>query len=347
MNPVTVEGCPWRRHSLLPWVRTFEGCLMSTRLRFILVQIALLPLVVLSPGTAQAAYNHDVSGNTVVLVGDLVPNGSAHNLVDARAVANLTLTNDPQKIIHLGDLQYECGTPALFSQYYDDVYGAVKPKIAPVIGNHEYCNGTDPNATGYRTYFGAQAYPNGASYYSFNLNVSATRHVHFLVINSNCLQWNTTAPGCADNQAMQTWIRNDLATDDAVCEIAVWHEPAFGSEVPYHGDGKDAMRAVWKTLDERGVDMVVSGHAHNYQRYRRMNYQGVQTSSGMPSAIVGTGGRSLEAVTTISWRGAKAALDDTHFGLLKMIFNASATGWTQAFKTTTGGSLDPISYGCT
>jgi predicted phosphodiesterase len=320
---------------------------MSIQPRLTLVLITLLSGVVLTPGTGHAAFNHNVNGNTVVLLGDLVPDRDTQTLADAQAVANLTVAHNPQKIIHLGDLQYECGTLANFKQNYDSVYGPYKSKIAPVIGNHEYCNGSDPNATGYRDYFGDQAYPNGASYYSFNVNVSAARHVHFLVINSNCLQWNTTAPGCAENQAMQAWIRTDLAADNATCEIAVWHEPAFGSEVPYHGDGKDAMRTVWKTLDERGVDMVVTGHAHNYQRYQRMNYLGTETSSGMPSTIVGTGGKNLARINTVSWGGAKAAVDDTHYGFVKMVFNSTATGWTQAFKTTTGsGSLDPVSYGC-
>jgi len=315
--------------------------------RAAVVLSVLLGTAVVTAPPAHAAFNHTVSGNVVALVGDLVPDRDAQSLTDAQAVASLTLDHDPDKIIHLGDLQYECGTPANFNQNYHAVYGAVRSRIAPVIGNHEYCNGTDPAATGYRSYFGDQAYPNGASYYSFNLNVSATRHVHFLVLNSNCLQWNTSAPGCAENQAMQQWIRADLAADSATCEIAVWHEPAFGSEVPSHGDGKDAMRNVWKTLDERGVDMVVTGHAHSYQRYQRMNHLGVETSSGMPSTIVGTGGRGLTDVTTYSWHGALAALDDTHFGFLKMVFNTTATGWTQAFKTTTGtGSLDPVAYGC-
>jgi predicted phosphodiesterase len=321
---------------------------MSAQQRIAVILVATLSAVLLAPGTAHAAYNHNVNGNTVALVGDLVPDRDLQSLANAQAVANLTIAHNPQKIIHLGDLQYECGTLANFNQNYDAVYGSLKSKIAPVIGNHEYCNGSDPDATGYKAYFGDQAYPSGASYYSFNLNVSATKHVHFLVINSNCLDWNPTAPGCAENQAMQEWIRNDLAADNATCEIAVWHEPAFGSEVPYWGDGKDAMRSVWKTLDDRGVDMVVTGHAHNYQRYQRMNYQGIETSSGMPSTIVGTGGKSLDDVTTFSWHGALAALDDTHYGFLKMVFNSTATGWTQAFKTTTGsGSLDPISYGCT
>jgi predicted phosphodiesterase len=309
---------------------------------------ALLAAVSLPPGTAHAVYDHNVDGRVVALVGDLVPDQDSSSLGAARAVASLTNQHGPSKIIHLGDLQYECGTLANFNQNYNDVYGPAKSKIAPVIGNHEYCNGTDQDASGYRAYFGEQAYPGGASYYSFNLRVTATRHVHFLVLNSNCLQWNKSAPGCAEDQAMQDWIRRDLAADPAACEIAVWHEPAFGSQVPYHGDGKDAMRSVWKTLDDRGVDMVVTGHAHNYQRYQRMNYSGQETASGMPSTIVGTGGRGVDDVTEFSWHGALAALDDTHFGFLKMVFNPTATGWTQAFKTTTGsGSLDAISYGCT
>jgi acid phosphatase type 7 len=321
---------------------------MSLRQRIVLIAVVLIAGIGSAPGPAHAAFNHNVNGNTVALVGDLVPDRDTQSLANAQAVANLINAHQPQKIVQLGDLQYECGTLTRFNQNYDAVYRSVKPKIAPVIGNHEYCNGTDPNATGYHAYFGDQAYPNGASYYSFNLNVSASRHVHFLILNSNCLQWNTTAPGCAENQAMQSWIRADLAADTATCEIAVWHEPAFGSEVPFHGDGKAAMRSVWKTLDERGVDMIVTGHAHNYQRYQRMNYQGTPTGSGMPSVIVGTGGKSLARVSAISWPATLALLDDTHFGFLKMVFNATATGWTQALKTTTGsGSLDPISYGCT
>lgn len=320
----------------------------SSKAQIAFILAALLAAVSLTPGTAHAVYNHDVDGRVVALVGDLVPDQDTSSLANARAVAALTNQHAPSKIVHLGDLQYECASLANFNQNYNDVYGPVKAKIAPVIGNHEYCNGNDQNASGYRAYFGEQAYPNGASYYSFNLRVTPTRHVHFLLLNSNCLQWNETAPGCAENQAMQDWIRRDLAADTAACEIAVWHEPAFGSQVPYHGDGKDAMRSVWKTLDDRGVDMVVAGHAHSYQRYQRMNYRGQEVASGMPSTIVGTGGRSVDDVTEFSWHGALDALDDTHFGFLKMLFNSTATGWTQAFKTTTGsGSLDDISYGCT
>jgi len=315
--------------------------------RALVILVALLPTLALTPGPARAAFNHNVSGSVVALVGDLVPDIDTQPLTNAQNVANLVSSHSPNKIIHLGDLQYECGTLANFTQNYDTIYRPVKGKIAPVIGNHEYCNGNDPNATGYRSYFGDQAYPSGASYYSFNLNVSSTKHIHFLVINSNCLQWNPTAPGCAENQAMQEWIRNDLAADNATCEVAVWHEPAFGSDVTFHGDGKDAMRSVWKTLDERGVDMVVTGHAHSYQRYQRMNYQGTGTSSGMPSVIVGTGGKSLIKVNTISWASSLAYLDDTRFGFLKMVFNSTGTGWTQAFKTVGGGSFDAISYGCT
>ena len=107
------------------------------------------------------------------------------------------------------------------------------------------------------------------------------------------------------------------------------------------------MRGVWKTLDERGVDMVVAGHAHNYQRYQRMNFQGAPTSTGMPSTIVGTGGKQLIPLTTISWPATFAKSYDTYYGFLKMVFNTNANGWTQAFKTTTGtGSYDSIAYGC-
>lgn len=313
----------------------------------LIVALALVPgVVVTAPAATALPPPHDVNGNVVVIVGDLVPNSDSDSLSNAIAVSNLTASLGPHKIIHAGDLQYECPTLALFNRDYHRVWGSQRDKIAPAIGNHEYCNGTEPDAPGYKGYFGSQAYPSGASYYAFNLNLPNGGHVRFLILNSNCLQWNKVSPGCGESQAMATFIKNDLAADNATCEVAVWHEPAFGSEVPYHGDGKDAMRTIWKVLDERGVDFVVAGHAHNYQRYQRMNYQGTETSSGMPSAIIGTGGRSLDDVTDFSWHGALAALDDTHFGVLRMGFTDSSH-FNTSFRTTSGSSLDVTPFSCT
>lgn len=326
---------------------------MHHRLPLALVLSLLVVLLSSQPQQAQLpqastpiSESMSLPGNVVVVVGDLVPAEAGAPQADAAAVARLTAQHDPDALIHMGDLQYHCGSTQLFETRYGIHYGAMKPIIRPDIGNHEYCNGSWPDAPGYFAYFGAQAKPSGASYFSWNLILPSGRAVHFLNLNSNCLQWNKIAPGCGMTQAMRTWIRQDLAADNSDCVIATWHEPAFGSEVPFHGDGKDAMRGVWETLQSRGVDYIITGHAHNYQRYRAMHHNGTTTAPAIASAIVGTGGRSIDDVTSFSWQSKLVALDDRHFGVMKMVFNSTGTGWTQAFKTTTGASLDAVSFGC-
>jgi predicted phosphodiesterase len=107
--------------------------------------------VVAVPAATAYPPPHDVTGNVVVIVGDLVPNSDTLSLSNAIAVKNLTASLDPDKIIHAGDLQYECPTLALFNRDYDGVWGPLRDQIAPVIGNREYCNGDEPDAPGYQS----------------------------------------------------------------------------------------------------------------------------------------------------------------------------------------------------
>jgi len=97
-------------------------------------------------------------------------------------------------------------------------------------------------------------------------------------------------------------------------------------------------------MDDRGVDLVVSGHNHAYERFKPMLADGtLNYDRGIRSTIIGTGGKSL-----IPFTGAVAAnsayRDDDHFGVLKLVLRP--TGWIQAFKTTDGQSLDAVAAGC-
>jgi hypothetical protein len=97
-------------------------------------------------------------------------------------------------------------------------------------------------------------------------------------------------------------------------------------------------------MDDRGVDLVISGHNHAYERLEPMRADGsLNHTTGIRSTIVGTGGRSLVAFTGTAAPNS-AYRDDRHFGVLTL--RLSPTGWTQAFKTTDGQSLDAVSAGC-
>ena len=309
--------------------------------------LALAPSVLVTTGAAVAA--PAVAGDVLVLVGDLVPDPDlGAGTTDHLRTADLTRSIDPAGVIVVGDLQYEYGQlddhrstagyagswgrPDLFDRSY------------PVPGNHEYGDGGNDGwaATGggYFDYWGAKARPSAASYYSFDVTLPTGGSWHVVVLNSYCVY--PPAPLCGATSAQANWLRSDLAAHPVPCTLAVFHEPLFATRAPHAG--KAAMRPLWDIMDDRGVDLVVSGHNHAYERFKPMLSDGsLSYSTGIRSTIVGTGGKSLIAFTgTVAPNSAYR--DDDDFGVLKL--RLSASGWTQAFKTTDGQSLDAVSAGC-
>jgi hypothetical protein len=308
-----------------------------------------LALVLVNGGGASAAAP-DVNGDTLVVVGDLVP-GPGGNLDPAKDVHNLALQQDADAYVFAGDLQYENGELANYRNFWAPIWGGEFSKSYPAPGNHEYGNGTNSGwaATGggYFDYWGSRARPSAASYYSFNVNLPGGKHWHVVVLNSACGRYANppawTTPSCALDGAMEDWLRADLAADDADCELAVFHEPAFATHAS-HGP-TTAMRTPWWTMEERGVDLVVSGHNHDYEYFGPQLHTGAADyAKGIRSVVVGTGGRSLD---TFNGPAAANSLKQIQgsFGVLKLTLRSN--GVTTEFKTTTSPtSVDTHSFGC-
>src|SRR5262245_57570390 len=53
------------------------------------------------------------------------------------------------------------------------------------------------------------------------------------------------------------------------------------------------MQAVWALLQESGVDVIVGGHNHNYERFAPQDSNGRADPRGIRSFVVGTGGAPL------------------------------------------------------
>jgi acid phosphatase type 7 len=314
-----------------------------------LIPAAALALVGLAPPGPATAAAPAVSGDVLVVVGDLVPDPDLNaGTSDHLRTADLTRAIAPAAVIVAGDIQYEAGQLDDYrsTQGYAGSWGRLDlfGRSYPVPGNHEYGDGANDGwaATGggYFDYWGSKARPSAASYYSFEVNLPAGGSWHVVVLNSFCVY--PPAPLCTGTSAQADWLRSDLAAHPTLCTLAVFHEPLFATRAPHAG--KAAMRPLWDVMDDRGVDIVVSGHNHAYERFKPMRADGsLNYSTGIRSTIVGTGGRSL-----IAFSGAvapnSAYRDDRHFGVLKLRLTQS--GWTQAFKTTNGLSLDAVSAGC-
>jgi hypothetical protein len=177
-------------------------------------------------------------------------------------------------VFTLGDNVYPNGSADSFARCYERTWGRHRGRTHPNPGNHDW----DVAAGGpYFTYFGPASGPSGLGYYSFNLGAW-----HILSLNSNV--------NAASGSAQYEWARRDLAGAPTQCTLAYWHHPLFSSG-PNGNNGQ--MREMWRLLDGTGVDVVLVGHDHLYERFAPQDADGNQSPTGMREFIVGTGGTRL------------------------------------------------------
>ena len=86
------------------------------------------------------------------------------------------------------------------------------------------------------------------------------------------------------------------------------------------------MRAIWRVLYDHGVELVLSGHDHNYERF------GLQTADGesdpvrgIRQFVVGTGGKSLDVFRQI--QPNSEVRDSSTFGVLKLTLRSTSYDW--------------------
>ena len=94
------------------------------------------------------------------------------------------------------------------------------------------------------------------------------------------------SPGSAQMQ----WLRTELAEQPHACTLAYWHRPLFSSGP--NGNQPD-IRDLWRTLAEFGVDVVLNGHDHMYERFAPQDIDGRPSPNGIRQFIAGTGGAHL------------------------------------------------------
>ena len=209
-------------------------------------------------------------------------------------------------IFTAGDNAYPSGTAANYRDCYDPTWGRHRGRTRPSPGNHEY---EVSGASAYFQYFGDRAGPAGLGYYSYGLGAW-----HVLSLNSEV--------GLEAGSAQMAWLRNELASNQARCEVAYFHKPLFSSG--FHGDQRQ-MLEIWRTLYEFGVDIVVAGHDHNYERFAPQDPTGrFDTVRGIRQFIVGTGGTTLRPLG-----GARpnSEVQGTSWGVLVLTLSDASYRW--------------------
>ena len=264
----------------------------------------------------------------------------AVTLVGAGDIANCTIAGGsgavatgrlldqiPGTIFTLGDHAYLSGTAEEFRDCYGPRWGRFKDRTRPSPGNHDYLTN---NAQAYYDFFGDAAGPKGKGYYSYDLG---TWHI---------ISLNSTIDASGRSEQMK-WLKDDLAAHHTACMLAYWHIPVFSSG-PHGQDLREAahMLDVWHALYDSGVDVVVNGHDHLYERYFPQDPNAIRGPAGITEYIVGTGGAPLYDFGPTA---ANSANKFKTYGVL--YFTLRDVGWDSVFvEAGTEARLDFTSSLC-
>ncbi|HEX7346656.1 MAG TPA: metallophosphoesterase [Candidatus Limnocylindrales bacterium] len=179
-----------------------------------------------------------------------------------------------------GDNAYENGTAKEFATCYEATWGRHKSRTRPAPGNHDW---RTSGLSGYLDYFGDAARgPDGDSWYSYDLG-----GWHVIVLDSECEK----VDGCGPDSRQGRWLAADLEASAARCTVAIWHKPRFTSGE--HGNDR-SVAPFWTALYDGGVDVVINGHDHDYERFAPQDPSAQEDRErGIREFVVGTGGTPL------------------------------------------------------
>lgn len=177
-------------------------------------------------------------------------------------------------MIMLGDNAYDFGLDgeyqdAIFNNMYEDIVD--NTVMWPCPGNHDYYGGADASTQSGAYYdifklpVAAQVggYPSGTeAYYSYNIG-----NVHFISLDSY-------DSGRDSTNGMGNWLKLDLQQNTQEWTIVYWHHAPYtkgshDSDNPFpwlDGELPEMREQFLPILERYGVDVVLCGHSHSYER---------------------------------------------------------------------------------
>lgn len=169
--------------------------------------------------------------------------------------------------MYLGDMAYGNGKDMEFqSRFFESYEPTLRSSVCwPTMGNHE--GSTSKGQTGIGPYYDAYVMPRRAeagglasgteAYYSFDW-----ANIHFICLDSHDLDRKPGGP-------MAKWLKADLEKARADWLIAFWHHPPYtkGShDSDKEKDMAEMRQHIMPIVESGGVDLVLAGHSHIYER---------------------------------------------------------------------------------
>lgn len=188
---------------------------------------------------------------------------------EQQAVFDQMQTVPFELVLHLGDLAYEAGTPAQVQANFFNVYWPILKSfpVYAVAGNHDYAtDGAQP----LRQAFVLPTNGDEERWYSFDRGP-----VHFVALDTELI-----------SAVQAEWLERDLRANQLPWTVVFGHRPPFSSGE--HGGSAEFQQYFVPILERYHVDLVLSGHEHDYERFEPMG--------GVVYVVSGGGGRGTRPV---------------------------------------------------
>ena len=172
----------------------------------------------------------------------------------------------------LGDNAYGDGTDSQYQKAVFNMYPSILRNVVlwSTMGNHDGHSADSGTQTG--PYYDIFTFPTQGeaggimsgteAYYAFDYG-----NIHFVCLDS--YDSDTATDG-----DMMTWLKNDLAANNQPWLIAFFHHPPY-TKGTHNSDGESRLENMrvdaLPILEQHGVDLVLCGHSHVYERSYYLN----------------------------------------------------------------------------
>jgi len=213
------------------------------------------------------------SSTRFLVLGDPGYNGEIQSNV--RDAITLWLSENPRKqqtdldfLLTTGDNAYRSGTNEQFQKGFFEPFSVWLRNVPvwPAYGNH------DARRNAFFKIFSLPAnaesggYPSGTEhYYSFD------------VANTHIVMLDSQGSSLKQDSAQLSWLKKDLEQNKKTWTVAVFHHPPY-TRGSHHSDNRSdsggrmvrVRENLLPVLENAGVDLVLTGHSHMYERSQLM-----------------------------------------------------------------------------
>lgn len=287
-----------------------------------------------------------IPGAVMIGAGEITTCSSMGTSQTATLIQN-QLTADPTTIVFTIGNNVAGTTSGSYATCFEPTWG--KFTTRPAIGQGDY---ESVGQDAIYSYFGAKVGDNG--WYSFDVG----SNWHVVVLNTTTWQFGACAltpndPACVGRpHAMIDWLAADLAANTKPCLMAIsWERRLYTSGSGTLGRNSN-MNTIAQMLYGAGADVLLSAKDKQYMRFPKTNVDGIPDAAGFAQFVVGTGGRSLDALhapaagnpVAAQFGGQGNAVPDS-WGVIKFTLNASSYKW-EFVSTLSGGFTDSGEQAC-